>query len=116
MHLVDWEERKKQKVKEVLTVDYMSSEEDGEGEDKHCLITVPLPWESNKLRRYKDQLDKVYLQNSTRHALAQQKLRRKKNTVSSRVVPDKAPAWAIKSTASDAANETEDDVSSFTEA
>ena len=51
----------------------MSSEEDGEGGDGHCLITVPLPWESSKLRRYKDQLDKVYLENSTRHAIAQQK-------------------------------------------
>ena len=56
----------------------MSSEEDGEGEDRHCLITVPLPWESSKLRRHKDQLDKVYLENSTRHAIAQQKQRKKK--------------------------------------
>ena len=79
-----------------MTADYMSSEEDGEGEDKHCLIRVPLVWEFSRLRRYKDSLDKVFLENSSRHAIAQQKQRKKKDTMSSRAVPDKAPAWAIR--------------------
>ena len=81
----------------MLTSDYMSSEEDGEGEDRHCLLRVPLPWESNRLRRYKESLDKVYLENSSRHAIAQQKQRKNKETASARGVPEKAPGWAVTS-------------------
>ena len=84
-----------EKVKKALTLDYTSSEEEGEGENRHCLITVSLSWESSKLRRYKDQLDKVHLENPTRHAIAQQKQIKMKTTMTSRAAPDKAPAYHI---------------------
>ena len=87
--------KKDGKSKKALTLDYTSSEEDGEGENRHCLITVSLSWESSKLRRYKDQLDKVHLENPTRHAIVQQKQRKMKTTMTSRAAPDKAPAWAV---------------------
>ena len=87
--------KKDGKSKKALTLDYTSSEEDGEWENRHCYITVSLSWESSKLWRYKDQLDKVHLENPTRHAIAQQKQRKMKTTMTSRAAPDKAPAWAV---------------------
>ena len=73
----------------------MSSEEDNEGEDLGTLMIVSISWESTKLKKYKEQLDKTYLQGCTRNALSLQKKRKRKDFISRREQPKNAPSWAI---------------------
>ena len=51
----------------------MSSEEDGEGEDLGTMVVVPLSWESAKLKKYKEHLDRLHLEGCSRSAPSLQK-------------------------------------------
>ncbi|MCU7801425.1 MAG: hypothetical protein KZQ70_15170 [gamma proteobacterium symbiont of Lucinoma myriamae] len=96
LQLSKWNDKKKEKVQSILNIEYISSEEDGEGDDVTKLMIIPLEWESDKLRRYKAHLDKLYLENTTRHALVQLKRRKRKDSVSSRKAPENAPSWTVR--------------------
>lgn len=87
---VDWVESRKQKVREALTPDFMSSE----SEDEHGMAAKQLWWESEELRVTKADLDDVYVTK-----VATQRQRRMLRPVthsadfSQRDIPCQAPAW-----------------------
>ena len=78
----------------------MSSEEDGEGEDLGTIVVVPLSWESAKLKKYKEHLDRLHLEGCSRSALSLQKKRKRKDSCSRREQPKGAPAWLLKNSES----------------
>ena len=93
---IDWSEKKKEKVRTVLTTNYMSSESScSEESDRETLTIRPLQWESRKLRKYKKKLDKC---SKEAMSLKSVRLRRKRNRnkekPSLRLVPRDIPGWA----------------------
>ena len=55
-----WNKEKKGQVAEVLTEDYMSTEESSNEDDQLSYIVKRIPWESEKLRKRKRVLDKTH--------------------------------------------------------
>lgn len=98
-----WSASKCRKVAEVLTVDYMSSEEDEDRNEEGRARRGPikrmvrkLPWESARLSKYKRKLDEKYMEGCTRAQLrAMADVSRQNVNLSEREKPRSAPAWAI---------------------
>ena len=83
-----------EKLAPVLTLDFMSSEdddEDGLRQVKH------LPWQSEELERYKFHLDKLFIEKATAHHTSHlsKKVRKSKTLITTREVPEATPRWAL---------------------
>ena len=83
----------RQKWKQVMTIDFMSSEESGPDDD---IIVHPLPWRSSYVNTMFSKIDKFNQQLKTPQARRQMKNRRV-GSVSTRKCVNSAsiPSWAI---------------------
>jgi hypothetical protein len=91
----DWSSDRIAKVAEVLTLDYMSSEESDTDENgKNVYKVKRLPWQSNALKKRKESLDKQHLKSLP--ALVKRRLvpRNVGAAVSLRPKPNDCPDWA----------------------
>jgi len=89
-----WNDALKEKVAEVLTVDFMSSEEDKED---HFEVR-PLQWRSAQCDTYFEQLDTKIEQTSSKKA-KRQTIKRKVGPWSGRGAPNElkvSQAWAVR--------------------
>ena len=99
MNLMDsWDEEKRAKAKTAMTIGYMSSEEEMDVTDSPTKKrkVIPLPWESEELRKMKSDLDEAYaasLSVGNRKRLA--KGIRIEGRESSRLPPKKPLAWTL---------------------
>ncbi|KAJ7355050.1 hypothetical protein OS493_028265 [Desmophyllum pertusum] len=59
-----WDKNLKGKVAEVLTDEYMSSEESSIEDDSAVYVIKTIPWESSQLKKRKRKLDKAYEKSS----------------------------------------------------
>lgn len=85
----------KGKVAEVLQDDYMSSEESQDEDSTVTFILKTIPWESKKLKKRKEKLDKEYQKHhTTRQTKRSVKRVRKDGVVSLRPKPQDCPSWA----------------------
>ena len=100
-----WNKSEKGKIAELLTEDYMSSEEsqsedesDDEGRsNKKKLCINTLPWESKELKTYKKKLDEQYASHqSVRSRRREFKRDRAHGNYFSRPKPENCPSWACK--------------------
>lgn len=92
-----WSSDKKKKIEAALTMDLMSSEEDGEVDGNSVFVVKPLPWLTPEIARIKHQLDEKYSKKMTPRS-RRQYLQRVEGELSSRPVPRKVTdsiAWAI---------------------
>ena len=92
-----WSSEKKKKVQAALTMDLMSSEEDGEEDGNSVFIVRPLPWVTPEMQRIKSQLDQKYAKKMTARS-RRQYLQRVEGEPSRRPVPTKVNEtiqWAI---------------------
>ena len=92
-----WSVEKKKKVQAALTMDLMSSEEDGEEDGNSVFIVRPLPWVSPEMQRIKEQLDKKCLKKMTARS-RRQYLQRVEGEPSRRPLPrnlNDSIQWAI---------------------
>ena len=80
----------------VITVDFMSSEESG-SENEACLVKKQLPWRSSKVTKFFSELDEFVDGSKSNVAKRQTRLRVLDGAVSSREVPQgkKIPNWAL---------------------
>lgn len=58
--MIPWNKQKKGQVAEVLTEDYMSTEESSNEDDQLSYVVKAIPWESEKLIKRKKVLDKTH--------------------------------------------------------
>ena len=92
---IEWSDQKKTRVKEALTLHYMSTEESGCEGDEKVFIVHDLHWESNRLRSYKEMLWKH--QHVGNKPGQFRSFRRKRNVVASNRPPPQLPIeWAVK--------------------
>ena len=75
-----------------MKIDYISSEESGDEAGTRNVRT--LVWESDKLKRYKQELDKASLESSSQSCLRALKNVQRPADLSSRTAPTNAPSWA----------------------
>lgn len=99
---MDWEEKRKDRCKRILTYEYTSSDESELSEDENgCdikrFVIKRLPWEGTKLREIKDFLDLRYKMSLPVHVRNLQTERVVGEKCSSRGPPVDAPKWALKS-------------------
>lgn len=93
-----WSSDRKAKIQAALTMDVMSSEEDGEVDGNSVFVVKPLPWLTPEMAHIKEQLDKKYHRKMTPRS-RRQYLQRVEGEQSSRPVPRKITdniAWAIR--------------------
>lgn len=84
----------KLKADQILTLDFMSSDEDGEGDVRDVRV---LSWESIELRKIKKLMDTRFWENaSPAQRCAIHATRKVRGIGSSRTVPKGAPAWTVK--------------------
>lgn len=92
---------KKAKVAEVMTVDYMSSEDSDHDPEPPNRVTRyivrPLCWQSNKLKQVKKRLDKKHSE-SVPELIRKRTLPRNIGVPSARGKPENCPEWACTST------------------
>ena len=85
----------KGEVAEVLTEQFMSSEESENEEDDQVIYVVKtIPWESEKLEKRKKRLDKEYNKTQTKCQNKRSVKRVRREGVSSRPKPEDCPDWA----------------------
>ena len=87
---LDLTEEQTRVIEEALTVDFTSSEE--EGENTVDRFTRPLTWESAALTSWKQQLDKQHYETTT-DIQKKKMLRTKRGEPSMRECPSYAPRW-----------------------
>ena len=91
----------RRKARDILhrALEYVSSEEDGEGVDNGPLprIVKPLAWERNKLRNIKAALDKAIIASQSPHQRGVAATVVQSEEVPSRPKPKDGPLWAIRS-------------------
>lgn len=94
LHSKNWSAERKAKVAEVLTLDYMSSEESDTDENGKGLYKIKtLPWQSQELKKRKKALDKQHKESLPE--LVRRRLTPKHvGGVSSRSKPEDCPDWA----------------------
>ena len=93
-----WSSDKKAKIQAALTMDLMSSEEDGEVDGNSVFVVKPLPWLTPEMAHIKDQLDNKYSKKMTSRS-RRQYLQRIEGEPSNRPVPRTITdniAWAIR--------------------
>ena len=84
---------------EVLTEDFISSEDTDMNEDGKFVYTVKdLAWESRKLTKRKKVLDKFYAGQHSKHGRNHSIKRLCGEMLSARQHPDDFPAWACENT------------------
>lgn len=90
-------ETARNKWKEVLTLDIMSSEESGVEADDDVLYVRPLPWRSEKVVDMLKILDEKAMSGKSRLSRRQRKRRVRLQTSSSdqRPTPTSCPSWMI---------------------
>ncbi|KAJ7388999.1 hypothetical protein OS493_034388 [Desmophyllum pertusum] len=90
-----WDKNLKGKVAEVLTDEYMSSEESSIEDDSAVYVIKTIPWESSQLKKRKRKLDKAYEKSSGKRSKQRSVKRvRKDEIISLREKPDNCPKWA----------------------
>lgn len=90
-----WDKNLKEKVAEVLTDEYMSSEESSIEDDSAVYVIKTIPWESSQLKKRKRKLDKAYEKSSGKRSKQRSVKRvRKDEIISLREKPDNCPKWA----------------------
>ncbi|XP_071841101.1 uncharacterized protein [Apostichopus japonicus] len=96
MKNIDWSEERKDRLRAVMSTEYMSSEEsDMEGERTRTV--QELTWESERLKKYKMRLDSFYKDVLISDKSRKQKIPTvRKGDVSLRCIPTDAPTWALK--------------------
>lgn len=98
---MDWEEAKKERVKQCLTKEYTSSDEsevseDESGDKTKRFVVKRLSWEGRKLRELKDSLDLYYRTRLNRSSIRLQSERVLRDSFSQRGPPENAPKWTLK--------------------
>ena len=94
-HVKKWDQNEKGEVAEVLTEQFMSSEEsENEEDDKVIYVVKTIPWESEKLKKRKKRLDKEYNKTQTKCQNKRSVKRVRREGVSSRTKPEDCPDWA----------------------
>lgn len=99
--MVNWDNHKKGKAAEALTVEAMSSEEsayeeDDNGNRKLTEYRVKrLSWESRELKKIKRKLDKAYANRLTKRAKDRVVKRVDATEPSDREAPENLPEWAL---------------------
>ena len=101
--MVSWPKEVKGKMAEVLTEDYMSSEESECEENADGEVTVTayvvkdITWESEKMKRRKGKLDKTFKKSQSPRS-QKRTIRRihKDGFLSTRNCPKDAPSWVVK--------------------
>ena len=98
---MDWEEAKKERVKQCLTKEYTSSDESEVSEDENGdttkrFVVKRLSWEGRKLRELKDSLDLYYRRRLNRSSIRLQLERAVSDSLSQRGPPENAPKWTLK--------------------
>ena len=90
--VTNWNKDKKGKVAEVLTEDYMSTEESSNEDDQLTYIIKTIPWESERLRKRKKILDKTHGKTQSKRSRQRFVKRvRQEGIVSDRPKPDNCP-------------------------
>ncbi|CAH1778511.1 unnamed protein product [Owenia fusiformis] len=100
--MTGWSEAKKERVKSILLDEFISSDEsdvEGEQNGKARLKTArKLTWESQRLRKYKNEFDTAYLKTLSKAAKKTFCIPTRNDAVrSSRTPQENAPEWAISS-------------------
>ena len=98
---MDWEEARKERVKQYLTKEYTSSDEsevseDESGDTTKRFAVKRLSWEGRKLRELKDSLDLYYRRKLNQSSKRLQSERVLSNSFSQRGPPENAPKWTLK--------------------
>lgn len=83
----------KEKWKKVLTADFISSEESSSENDD--VFVKPIPWRSDLVSNFFEELDKKIKEKKTSQANRQRKVRRLSIHSSDRVIPQGLPLWAV---------------------
>lgn len=102
LEFMNWDNHKKGKAAEVLTLEAMSSEESTYEEDENHNRKLThysvrrLSWESRKLKVIKKKLDKAYGKRLTKRAKERVVKRVDATEPSDREAPDSMPEWALK--------------------
>ena len=100
---ISWSKKKKAKVAEVMVDETMSSEEssletDNDGTTKVVgYLVKQLPWESERLRRYKNDLDENYQSSLTQRAKDRLLPQNVAFQESTRPAPCSLPDWTQRS-------------------
>ena len=83
------------KWKKVLATELISSDESGEDDGHPVYVVKKLPWRSEKVSHFFEQLDAFMLLALLEQASRQTKPRISKGLLSSRPVPRGFPSWAV---------------------
>ena len=98
---MDWEEARKERVKQYLTKEYTSSDEsevseDESGDTTKRFAVKRLSWEGRKLRELKDSLDLYYRRKLNQSNKRLQSERVLSDSFSHRGPPENSPKWTLK--------------------
>ena len=94
-----WSVQDRDKIRKVLTMDYMSSEDEGEEDGNDFFVVRHLPWESERLASIKKVLDTKWERSRSKRS-RRQSLPRVVGNPSNRPIPANVSedcAWAINS-------------------
>ena len=95
LEVINWSKEKKGQVAEVLTEDYMSTEESSNEDDQLTYIVRTITWESERLTKRKKVLDKTHEKNQSKRSRQRLIKRvRHEGMISVRPKPDNCPEWA----------------------
>ena len=99
----DWSEATKDEVREVLTLEYTSSDEscyendsDSGGVELTCYQVKHLPWERKRLTKTKKSLDAIYEKGLTRRVKQSRLPRMEHEHMSKREEPENFVEWAVR--------------------
>lgn len=98
---MDWEEARKERVKQYLTKEHTSSDEsevseDESGDTTKRFAVKRLSWEGRKLRELKDSLDLYYRRKLNQSSKRLQSERVLSDSFSQWGPPENAPKWTLK--------------------
>ena len=90
-----WDRKKRGEVAEILSEEYMSSEESADEDGTMVYVVKAIPWESIKLKKRKRILDQKFSKNhSARSRQHSVKRVRKEGVNSLKAKPSNCPEWA----------------------
>ena len=83
------------KWKKILVTEFMSSDESGEEDGQAVFLVKKLPWRSERVSKFFEQLDTARMTRKTEQANRHMKPRIHKDLLSSRPAPHDFPSWAV---------------------